>query len=98
MVHFLGLASYAAHRAAKFLDKLLEPPKRKDALKINKYTNTKFTLLTIERSFFEEFEKASLELEVPPEHSAMKALEEYFEKIKRGIPLKKLKLEGNNVK
>ena len=58
-------------------------------LKINKYGNTRSAFLTLDKSFFDEFEKDSLKLEVPPELSAMKALEEYHAKIKKGIALKK---------
>lgn len=78
----------------RFLARLLQPPKRKDALKINKYGNARFALVTLERSFFDEFERDSLELEVPAELSAMKALEEYHTKIKRGIALKKVQISG----
>jgi len=57
-------------------------------LKISKYEDIEFALLTLERSLYEEFERDSLGLEVPPELSAMKALKEYHKKIKRGIALK----------
>jgi len=86
--HSMGIEK-VGNRVPRFLARLLEPPKRKGVLKINKYGNAKFVMITLERSFYEEFEKNSLELKAPPEHSAVKALEEYHGKIKRGITLKK---------
>ena len=78
-----------AHHATGLLAKVLEPPKRKDALKISKYGNTDFVLLMLDKSFYSEFEKDCLELEMPPEYCVMKTLEEHHKKIKRAITLQK---------
>jgi len=78
-----------AHHATEFLAKVLEPPKRKDALKISKYRNSDFVLLMLDRSFYSEFEKDCLELEMPPEYCVMKSLEEHDEKVRRAIRLRK---------
>jgi len=77
-----------ARRATIFLEELLKPPRREGALKVKKYANTHFVSLMLEKSFYEEFEKDSLELGVSTETSALKALEEYHEKIKRALALK----------
>ena len=53
----------------------------------------------LERGFYEEFEKDSLELGVSTELSALKALENYHKKMKRAITLKnknKASGEGEN--
>lgn len=81
-------ASSAAHYAAGVLTELLRPPKRRGSLMIKNYTNTDFVCLTLEKKFFEEFQRNSLKLEVSPEVSVLKALEEYNEKMRRGIELK----------
>ena len=39
----------------------------------------------LERRFYEEFERDSLELEVSTELSALKALEDYHEKMRRAL-------------
>ena len=72
----------------KEIVELLTPPQRKGALEIKKYANTHFVSLILEKSFYEEFERDSLELGVSTENSALKALEEYHEKIKRALALK----------
>jgi hypothetical protein len=58
-------------------------------LEIKKYANTHFVSLTLEKSFYEEFERDSLELGVPKENSAPKALEDHHEKMKKALALKK---------
>lgn len=81
----------------RILDELLRPPKREGALKIKNYANTNFVSLIVEKGFYEEFERNSLELEVPTELSALKALEDYHEKMKRAIAIKnKNKLSGES--
>jgi len=77
-----------ARRATRFLEELLKPPRREGVLKVKKYVNTHFVSLMLEKSFYEEFERDSLELGVSTETSALKALEEYHEKIKRALALK----------
>ena len=57
---------------------------------MKKYANTDFVSLTLEKPFYQEFEKASLELGVSTEISALKALEDYHEKMKKALPLKKV--------
>jgi protein involved in sex pheromone biosynthesis len=74
----------------KLLKELLAPPQRNGVLEIKKYANTNFVSLILEKSFYEEFERDSLELGVSTENSALKALEEYHEKIKKTLALKKL--------
>jgi hypothetical protein len=69
------------------LDELLRPPKMEGALKIVNYTNTDFVSLMLKKGFYEEFERNSLELGIPAELSALKALEDYQEKMKRGIAI-----------
>jgi len=81
-------ASSDAHHATGLLAEVLEPPKRKDALKISKYGNTDFVLLMLDKTFYSEFEKDCLELEMPPEYCVMKTLEEHHKKIRRAITLK----------
>ena len=77
-----------AHHATGLLAEVLEPPKRRDSLKINKYGNTEFVLLMLDKSFYSEFEKDCLELEIPPEYCVMKTLEEHHKKVRRAITLK----------
>jgi len=84
----LTQTSKVARRATIFLEELLKPPRREGALRVKKYTNTDFVSLMLEKSFYEEFERDSLELGVSTETSALKALEEYHEKIKRALALK----------
>jgi len=81
-------ASSDAHHATGLLAEVLEPPKRKDCLKINKYGNTEFVLLMLDKTFYSEFEKDCLELKMPPEYCVMKTLEEHHKKIRRAITLK----------
>jgi len=69
------------------LDELLRRPKMEGALKIVNYTNTDFVSLILEKGFYEEFERNSLELGIPAELSALKALEDYEEKMKRAIAI-----------
>jgi len=78
-------------RVMGILKELLRPPRREGALKVKKYANTHFVSLMLEKSFYEEFERDSLELGVSTETSALKALEEYHEKIKRALALKNKK-------
>ena len=59
-------------------------------MEIKKYANTHFVNVVVEKSFYEEFEKASLELGVSTEISMLKALEDYHEKMKKALALKKL--------
>jgi len=79
------------------LDELLRPPKMEGTLKIVNYTNTDFVSLILEKGFYEEFERNSLELGMLAELSALKALEDYHEKMKRAIAIKnKNKSTGEN--
>lgn len=80
--------SLDAHDATGLLAEVLEPPKRKDCLKINKYGNTEFVLLMLDKSFYSMLEKDCLELEIPPEYCIMKTLEEHHKKVRRAIRLK----------
>jgi ParB-like chromosome segregation protein Spo0J len=89
-------ASSAERRSAEnvprvhaLLKELLSPPQRKGALEIKKYANTHFVNVVVEKSFYEEFEKTSSELGVSTEISMLKALEEYHEKMKKALELKK---------
>jgi len=76
----------ATRRVAKHaLDELLRPPKRKGVLKITEYKNTNFVSLLLEKSFYEKFKRNSMKLGVSTEFSALRALEDYHEKIKRAI-------------
>jgi hypothetical protein len=68
----------------------LTPPQKVGVLKIKKYANTHFVSLILEKSFYEEFENTSSELGVPTEISMLKALEDYHEKMKKALALKKL--------
>lgn len=77
-----------AHHATGLLAEVLKPPKRRDGLKINKYGNTEFVLLMLDKSFYSEFEKDCLELEMPPEYCVMKTLEEHHQKVRRALTLK----------
>lgn len=81
--------SSVTHRVTRILDKLLSPPKREGALKITNYANTNFASFILEKSFYEEFERDSLELGFSAEFSALKALEDYHKKMKRAIIIKK---------
>jgi hypothetical protein len=72
------------------LKELLTPPQRNGVLEIKKYANTHFVNVVVEKSFYEEFEKASSELGVSTEISMLKALEDYHEKMKKALALKKL--------
>ena len=74
----------------ELLKELLTPPQRNGVLEIKKYANTHFVNVVVEKSFYEEFEKASLELGVSTEISMLKALEDYHEKMKKALALKKL--------
>ena len=74
----------------KLLKELLTPPQRKGALEIKKYANTHFVNVVVEKPFYEEFEKTSSKLGVPTEISMLKALEDYHEKMKKALALKKL--------
>jgi len=46
--------------------------------------------VVVEKSFYEEFENASLELGLSAEISMLKALEDHHEKMKKALALKKL--------
>jgi hypothetical protein len=83
-------ASSAARRATKILDELFMPPRRKGVVVIRNFANTDFISLALQKSCFEEFEKNSLELDISPEVSLLKALEDYNEKMKRAIKLRSL--------
>jgi hypothetical protein len=72
------------------LKELLRPPQREGALEIKKYANTHFVNVVVEKPFYEEFEKTSSKLGVPTEISMLKALEDYHEKMKKALALKKL--------
>ena len=72
----------------RILDELLRPPKTKGGLKIINYGNTDFVSLILKKGFYEEFERNSMELGVPTELSVLKALEDYTEKMKRGVAIK----------
>jgi hypothetical protein len=81
-------ASMAAHCATtipRMENEFLRPPKRKGALSIRNYLNTEFVSLTLEKKFYEEFDRDSQELGVPTEFSILKALEDYHEKMKRAL-------------
>lgn len=82
-------ASSAAHRAAETLEELLRPSKRKWVIMIKNYANADFVSLIVERDFFEEFERDSLELGVSIEVSVLKALEDYRKRMRKAITLKK---------
>jgi hypothetical protein len=73
----------------KEIVELLTPPQRKGALEIKKYVNTHFVNVVVEKTFYEEFEETSSKLGVPTENSMLKALEEYHEKMKKALTLKK---------
>jgi len=88
-------ASSAARRAAGFLDNILKPPKHKEALKINKYGNVEFVMIALKRSFYDEFERYSSELGISSELSVMKAIEEYCQKLRRGVVLKRQESKVN---
>ncbi len=66
------------------------PPQRNGVLEVKKYANTHFVNVIVEKSFYEEFEKTSSELGVSTEISMLKALEDYHEKMKKALELKKL--------
>jgi hypothetical protein len=82
-------ASSAARHTPGILDQFLKPPRREGALRIKNYANTDFVSLMLDRDFYEEFERECQELGVPTEINALKALEEYHEKMKRAIAFKK---------
>lgn len=82
-------------RVTRILDELLRPPKRREALKIKNYINTDFVSLILEKSFYEEFERNSLELGVSTELSVLKALEDYHEKMERAIAIKTKNCPGH---
>jgi hypothetical protein len=71
------------------IDDIRQSPRRNGALKIKRFANTDFVSVTIERAFYEDFEEASLALGMPPEISILKALEEYYLKLKRTFLLNK---------
>jgi hypothetical protein len=77
-------------RVTIILDELLRPPKAEGALKIINYTNTDFVSLILEKGFYKKFERKSLELGMPTELSALKALEDYHEKMERAIATKNI--------
>lgn len=77
-------------RVTTILDDVLKPPKREGALKIQRYSNTHFVAFTLERNFYEEFERDSLELGLSTELGMLKALENYHVKMKKAITIKKL--------
>jgi hypothetical protein len=72
---------------------LLASPQRKGALEIKKYANTHFVNVVVEKSFYEEFEKTSSELGVSTEISMLKALEDYQEKMKKALALKRARVK-----
>ncbi len=74
----------------RILDELLRPPKAEGALKIIDYANTDFVSLMLRKGFYKKFERKSLELGMPTELSALKALEDYHEKMKRAIAIKNM--------
>lgn len=69
------------------LDDFLKPPKQEGALKISKYVNTKFVSLILEKDFYQNFERNSVELGVSPEVSILKALEAYNANMQRAITI-----------
>jgi len=77
------------------LKELLTPPQRNGVLEIKKYANTHFVNVVVEKSFYEEFENTSSELGVSTENSMLKALEDYHEKMKKALALKKLEEKAN---
>lgn len=81
-------ASAAARHATTFLDEFLKPPKKKGSIVVKSYSNADFVSLTVEKSFYEEFERNSLAIDVFTETSILKALEDYNEKMKRALRLK----------
>ena len=90
-------ASSAERRSAEkdpsvrtLLKELLTPPQRNGVLEIKKYANTHFVNVVVEKSFYDEFEKISSELGISTEISMLKALEDYHEKMKKALELKKL--------
>ena len=85
-------------RATEFLDELLRPPQREGALEIKKYANTHFVNVIVEKPFYEEFEKTSSKLGVSTEISMLKALEDYHEKMKKALALKKLEEKAGKQK
>jgi len=87
-----------ARRATEFLKELLRPPQREGALEIKKYANTHFVNVIVEKPFYEEFEKTSSKLGVSTEISMLKALEDYHEKMKKALALKKLEEKAGKQK
>ena len=78
-------ASAAARCAAQMRSDVFTPPMRNSGIVIKSYVNTKFVSVTIEKKFYEEFEKACLEIGVMVETSMAKALEQYYQKMRRAI-------------
>ena len=78
-------ASSAARLVAKILSEFSKPPKDKGMVDIKKYKNGTFVAVILEKYFFEEFQRDSLELGVQPEISLHKAINQYHKKIRRGI-------------
>jgi hypothetical protein len=89
-------ANLAAHRAAGLLNEFLRPPRRKGALLIKNYVNTEFVTLVLEKNFYEEFERDSLELGMPTEFSILKALEDYQIKMNRAVALRNREKQTEN--
>lgn len=81
-------ARSAARHAPGIFDQFLKPPRRAGALTIKDYANTDFVSLILDRDFYEEFERECQKLGVPTETNALKALEDYHEKMKRAIAIK----------
>ena len=84
-------AGSVTHHVTKIWRELLTPPKKKDALTIKNYGNTTYVSLLLDKDFYSEFERNSLEVGVPPELSVLKALEELNEKMKKAIVFKNRK-------
>jgi hypothetical protein len=80
-------ARAAARHAAPGVRALLNPPKKQGSVVVKAYTNAEFVALTIDKRFYEDFERHSVALGVVAETSILKALEEYNEKMKRALRL-----------
>lgn len=87
-------ASSAARRAARILEKLLAPPSSNASVKVKNYANTDFVSVIIEKRFYNEFEKESLDLGLSPELSILKALEQHREKMKEAVRFKNNQLQN----
>jgi len=72
----------------RFFNELLKPPKKEGTLRIKNFTNTNFVSLILEKGFYEEFAKKSIELGVPTEFSVLRALENHYEKMKKAVAIK----------